>query len=75
MTSAGGFYTFVTRGLGRVLGLGSGLLIAVCYMVFSAAVTGMMGYFASTTVASLTGLELPAWVYMIVGLALMTMFA
>jgi amino acid transporter len=75
VTSAGGFYTFVTRGLGRVLGLGSGLLIALCYMVFTAAVTGTMGYFASTTVASLTGLELPAWVYMIVGLALMTAFA
>ncbi|TQM37296.1 APC family permease [Pseudonocardia cypriaca] len=75
VTSAGGFYTFVTRGLGRVLGLGSGLLIALCYMVFTAAVTGTMGYFASTTVASLTGLELPAWVYMIVGLGLMTVFA
>jgi amino acid transporter len=75
VTSAGGFYTFITRGLGRVLGLGSGLLIALCYMVFTAAVTGTMGYFASTTVASLTGLELPAWVYMIVGLALMTAFA
>jgi amino acid transporter len=75
VTSAGGFYTFVTRGLGRVLGLGSGLLIALCYMVFTAAVTGTMGYFASTTVASLTGLDLPAWVYMIIGLALMTAFA
>jgi amino acid transporter len=75
VTSAGGFYTFVTRGLGRVPGLGSGLLIALCYMVFTAAVTGTMGYFASTTVASLTGLDLPAWVYMIVGLALMTAFA
>lgn len=75
VTSAGGFYTFVTRGLGRVLGLGSGLLIVICYMVFTAAVTGTMGYFASTTVASLTGLELPAWVYMIIGLGLMTMFA
>jgi len=32
VTSAGGFYTFVTRGLGRVLGLGSGLLIALCYI-------------------------------------------
>jgi amino acid transporter len=75
VTSAGGFYTFVSRGLGRVPGLGSGLLIALCYMVFTAAVTGTMGYFASTTVASLTGLELPAWVYMIVGLGLMTVFA
>src|SRR5918999_48810 len=60
---------------GGALGLGSGILIALCYMVFTAAVTGTMGYFASTTVASLTGLELPAWVYMLVGLALMTAFA
>ena len=75
VTSAGGFYTFVTRGLGRVAGLGSGILITGCYMVFTAAVTGTMGYFASTTVATLTGLELPAWVYMVIGLALMTAFA
>jgi amino acid transporter len=75
VTSAGGFYTFVTRGLGRVLGLGSGLLIATCYMVFTAAVTGTTGYFASTTIASFTGVALPAWVYMIVALALMSVFA
>jgi amino acid transporter len=75
VTSAGGFYTFVTRGLGRVPGLGSGLLIVLCYIVFSAAVTGTTGYFAATTVASFTGLELPAWVYMILGLGLMSLFA
>ncbi|OLT20709.1 hypothetical protein BJF78_09010 [Pseudonocardia sp. CNS-139] len=75
VTSAGGFYTFVTRGLGRVVGLGAGLLIALCYMVFAAAVIGTMGYFASTTVESFTGLALPAWVYMIIGLALMSAFA
>ena len=75
VTSAGGFYTFVTRGLGRVVGLGSGLLIAICYMVFAAAVTGTMGYFASTTVESLTGVAIPAWAYMIAGLALMSLFA
>lgn len=75
VTSAGGFYTFVTRGLGRVLGLGSGLLIAVCYIVFSAAVLGILGYFAATTVSSLLGIDLPAWVYMLLGLLLMSMFA
>lgn len=75
VTSTGGFYTFVTRGLGRVVGLGAALLIAVCYMIFCAAVVGTMGYFASTTVASFTGLDLPAWVYMALGLTLMSMFA
>jgi amino acid transporter len=75
VTSAGGFYTFVSRGLGRVPGLGSGLLIAVCYIVFSAAVLGVMGYFAATTMSSLVGIDLPAWVYMAIGLVLMSMFA
>ncbi len=75
VTSAGGFYTFITRGLGRVLGLGSGLLIASCYIVFASAVTGLIGYFTSTTVASLTGVDLPAWVYMVIAIALMSMFA
>ncbi|MBC8091336.1 MAG: APC family permease [Pseudonocardia sp.] len=75
VTSAGGFYTFISRGLGRVAGVGSGLLIALCYIVFAAAVLGVMGYFAATTIASLTGLDLPAWVYMALGLALMSAFA
>lgn len=75
VTSAGGFYTFVARGLGRVVGVGAGLLIGLCYIVFAAAVLGVLGYFAATTVASLTGLVLPAWVYMTVALALMTVLA
>jgi amino acid transporter len=65
VTSAGGFYTFVSRGLGRVTGLGVGYLIALCYIIFSAAVLGVTSYFASTTVASITGvlvlISLFAW--------------
>ena len=36
---------------------------------------GVTSYFASTTVAALTGIDLPAWVYMIIGLALVSLFA
>ena len=75
VTSAGGFYTFVSRGLGRVAGLGVGYLIALCYIIFSAAVLGVTAYFASTTVASITGVDLPAWLYMIIGLVLVSLFA
>jgi amino acid transporter len=75
VTSTGGFYTFITRGLGGVAGVGSGVLIAACYIVFSAAVTGAFGYFASTSIDSWTGLNLPAWLYMLVALGLMTTFA
>src|SRR3954463_13113907 len=75
VTSTGGFYTFISRGLGNVMGLGSGVLIALCYVIFAAAVTGVLGYFASTTVDDWFGISLPAYVYMFGALALMTGFA
>jgi amino acid transporter len=75
VTSAGGFYAFITRGLGSVMGLGSGVLIALCYLIFTCAVLGTMSYFASTSIEDWTGIDLPAWVYMILGLALMAGFA
>jgi amino acid transporter len=75
VTSTGGFYTFISRGLGNVMGLGSGILIALCYVIFAAAVTGVLGYFASTTIDDWFGLSLPAYVYMFGALALMTGFA
>ncbi|WP_405591418.1 APC family permease [Streptomyces sp. NBC_01190] len=75
VTSAGGFYTFVTRGLGRIPGVGSGVLIALCYMLFSASVIGVMGYFAATSIESWTGVRIPVWVYMFAALAVMTALA
>jgi amino acid transporter len=75
VTSAGGFYTFVSRGLGRVAGVGAGLLIGLCYVIFVAAVIGVMGYFAATSIQTWTGVELPAWVYMAIGLAIMSALA
>jgi amino acid transporter len=75
VTSTGGFYTFISRGLGNIMGLGAGILIALCYVIFAAAVTGVLGYFASTTIDDWFGLSLPAYVYMFGALALMTAFA
>jgi amino acid transporter len=75
VTSAGGFYTFISHGLGRIPGMGSGALIAFCYIIFAAAVTGIGSYFASTSIEAWTGASVPAWVYQIVFLALMTGFA
>jgi amino acid transporter len=74
VTAAGGFYTFITKGLGPVAGLGSGMLIAVCYVLFSAAVMGTFGYFASTSFNTWFGLDLPAYVYTALCLAIVTAF-
>ena len=75
VTSTGGFYTFISHGLGRVLGMGSGLLIGFCYIIFAAAVTGVGSYFASTSIEAWTGAAIPAWAYQILFLTMMTGFA
>jgi len=75
VTSAGGFYTFITRGLGATMGLGSGILIALCYIVFSAAVAGVLGYFMSTTFDAWFGISISAWVYTLASLAVMSALA
>src|SRR4051812_31248465 len=75
VTAVGGFYTFITRGLGSVVGMGSGYLIAFCYIIFAAAVTGVGSYFASTSIDLWFHVSITAWVYEIFFLALMTGFA
>ncbi|MEA2156327.1 MAG: hypothetical protein QOE11_2467 [Solirubrobacteraceae bacterium] len=74
VTAVGGFYTFITRGLGPVAGLASGILIALCYIVFSAAVVGVMGYFAATSFNDWFGIDLPAYAYALAGLAIISAF-
>src|SRR6478752_1722541 len=61
VTAVGGFYTFITRGLGSVMGMGAGYLIAFCYIIFAAAVTGVGSYFASTSVEAWFGISIAAW--------------
>jgi amino acid transporter len=75
VTAAGGFYTFITRGFGPVVGLGSAILIALCYIVFAAAVMGVLGYFAATSFNEWFSIDLPAYVYTFAGLAIMSLFA
>jgi amino acid transporter len=64
VTAAGGFYSFVTHGFGPVFGMGTAALISLCYVIFSAAVIGITGYFASTSIEDWTGASIPAWVLM-----------
>jgi amino acid transporter len=75
MRTAGGFYAFIAHGLGSVAGMGSATLIALCYIIFAAAVTGTGSYFTATSVEDWTGAAIPAWVFMIVFLSLFSMFA
>jgi amino acid transporter len=45
VTAAGGFYSFISHGLGRELGMAAGLASAVAYSVFEASLCGGFAYF------------------------------
>jgi amino acid transporter len=47
VTAAGGFYSFISHGLGRELGMASGLAMVVAYSVFEASLCGGFAYFGT----------------------------
>ncbi len=45
VTTAGGFYSYISHGLGREIGLGSGFAAVVAYSVFEASLCGGFAFF------------------------------
>jgi amino acid transporter len=64
--SAGGFYSFVTAGLGKVTGLGTAYVISGCYIVFCAAIIGPTAYFAHGSLEHWFGVSVPTWLLLFV---------
>jgi amino acid transporter len=75
VTAAGGFYSFVSHAFGQSLGMGTALLIAACYTIFAAGVTGVTAYFAHATVSDWFSLDIPVWVWEFGTLGIMVLLA
>lgn len=77
VTSTGAFYGFISRGLGRVPGLGAGYMVTFCYSVFEASLVGIFSYFAHNTFRAQLGLNIP-WLpfalFCIVAISCLTYF-
>lgn len=63
ITNAGAFYAFITRGLGRPLGLGSASLAIFAYNAIQLGVIGGFGYYAAEFVSRHSGTNVPWWVF------------
>jgi amino acid transporter len=63
ITNAGAFYAFITRGLGRPLGLGSASLAIFAYNAIQLGVIGGFGYYAAAFSSKHTGINIPWWVF------------
>jgi amino acid transporter len=60
--AAGGFYTFISHGLGRELGLATGIAGALSYSLFEVSLLGGFSYFAATNFNDWFGWEIP-WIF------------
>ncbi|MFI6034250.1 APC family permease [Streptomyces sp. NPDC051315] len=70
ITSTGAFYGFISYGLGRSVGLASGLLATFAYVVFEPALIGIFSTFATTTLKDQSGLDVPWWAFAVLMLAI-----
>ncbi|MCX2713073.1 APC family permease [Mycolicibacterium sp. J2] len=57
ITATGAFYGYISHGLGRVIGMASGLLITMAYIVFEASLIGIFAFFFQNLFASQLGLH------------------
>ncbi|BBC35365.1 Amino acid permease [Streptomyces graminofaciens] len=73
ITSTGAFYGFISYGLGRTIGLASGLLATFAYVVFEPALIGIFSVFAETTLKDQTGVSVPWWVFAVLMLGINAM--
>src|SRR5467141_2958710 len=84
VTTAGGFYSYISHGLGRELGLGSGFAAVVAYSVFEASLAGGFAYFLQLKLSQIgqaTGLGWLGYIqwpwlamFMVVVISLITYF-
>lgn len=77
VTAVGGFYSFISHGLGRELGMGFGFGSVVAYSVFEASLAGGFAYFANLDITAWLHINIP-WpilsLIMIVGISVLTYF-
>jgi len=77
VTATGGFYSFISHGLGRELGMALGFGSVVAYSVFEASLCGGFAFFANAKIMELTGANV-GWPWlaliMVVVIAALTYF-
>ena len=63
VSSVGGFYSFISQGLGRDLGMAAGITSLFSYSVFEASLYGLFAFFANSWLATHAGIDIP-WPYL-----------
>jgi amino acid transporter len=72
VSSVGGFYSFISQGLGREVGMSAGFTSLACYSIFEASLTGLFAFFGNKWLADHFGINVP-WV--VLALAMIAVIA
>lgn len=70
ITSTGAFYGFISHGLGRVLGMSSGMTVTWTYMVFEVSLIGIFSFFCADLCSTLLGIKVDWVVFAVLNLAI-----
>jgi amino acid transporter len=75
VSTVGGFYSFISQGLGREIGMSAGFASFVCYSLFEASLTGLFAYFGNAWISNHLGINVPWLPFTVVMLALIALLA
>jgi len=59
VSSVGGFYSFISQGLGREIGMSAGITSLACYSLFEASLTGLFAFFGNAWILEKFGINVP----------------
>lgn len=63
VSSVGGFYSYISLGLGRDMGMASGMASFVSYSVFEASLYGLFAYFSNAYIKNHFGIDV-SWIWL-----------
>jgi amino acid transporter len=69
ITNAGAFYAYITKGLGRPLGLGSATLVIFAYNAIQLGLYGGIGFYGEEYVRQHMGIAAPWWLFSFIAMA------
>src|SRR5882672_6346402 len=67
VSSVGGFYSFISQGLGREVGMSAGIGSLACYSLFEASLTGLFAFFGNLWISQHFGVNVP-WIVLALGM-------
>ena len=75
VSSVGGFYSFISQGLGREVGMSAGLTSFICYSIFEASLTGLFAFFGNKWLIDHAGINVPWLVLALLMIAVISVLA